>query len=175
MEVNGNSSGSSGFTLIELLITIAVAAILLGAAVPSLRTFTANNQVVAASNSIVTGLNLARSTAVTSGEEVALCPSSNESTCSDNDWDKGWIVFDDSEANGIPAEAERIRVATLTGGLSDSTNGQIVIFEADGTTTLSSTVNIEICYSDTDVTNRCQQISVSPFGVISSTRTTAAS
>lgn len=174
MEVNRGSSKSKGFTIIELLITIAVAAILLGVAVPSLQNFTANSNVIAAGNSIVAGLNLARSAAVTSGEEVALCPSSNESTCSDNDWDKGWIVFDNSDANEIPAEAEKIRVATLTGRLSDSANGQIIVFEADGTTTLLSTVNIEICYSDTNVSNQCRQISVSPFGVISSTKTTAA-
>jgi type IV fimbrial biogenesis protein FimT len=175
MDVNRNFSGSRGFTLIEILITVAVAAILLGVAVPSLQNFTANSQVTAAANSIVTGLNLARSTAVTLGEEVAICPSSNESGCSDNNWDVGWVVFDNSDANDIPADAERIRVATLTGGLSDSTNGQMVVFEPDGTTTLSTTVNIEICYGDTGVTNQCRQISVSPFGVISSTKTTSSS
>ena len=99
MEMNRSSSKSKGFTIIEILITIAVAAILLGVAVPSLQNFTANSQVAAASNSIVSGLNLARSTAVTLGERVAICHSSDESTCStvdamDKDWDKGWIVFE---------------------------------------------------------------------------------
>lgn len=172
MEMNGSSSGSKGFTVLELLITMVVAAIILGWAVPSLVTFSANNQVVTASNSIVTGLNLARSTAVTSGERVAICPSANGSTCS-VDWDKGWIVFDDSDEGGVPVEAEMIRVATLSGSLSNSANVQVIVFEADGTTDQSSDLSIELCNTDTGVTDRCQQISISPFGVISSSKTTA--
>jgi type IV fimbrial biogenesis protein FimT len=175
MEMHENSSGNKGLTVIELLITIAVAAILLSVAVPSLQTFTANNQIFAAQASIVEGLNLARFTAVTSGEEVAICPSANESACSDDNWDKGWIVFDNSDGNEIPADAERLRVSTLTGGLSDSANGQMVVFESDGTTTLSSAVTITICHMDTDVTDQCRQVSVTPFGVISSSKTTATS
>jgi type IV fimbrial biogenesis protein FimT len=178
MELSGNSPGSKGFTIIEMLITIAVAAILLGVAVPSLQNFTANGQVVAASNSIVAGLNLARSTAVTLGERVAICHSDDESACtvdeSDKDWDKGWIVFEcDPDITASCVMGESRRVVTLSRGLSDSADVQVIVFEADGTTNQSSVLSIEICNDDTDVTNQCRQISVSPFGVISSSKTTA--
>ena len=152
---------------------VAIAAIIVTMAVPSLQTFTANNQIIAAQNSLVGALNLARFTAVTSGERVAICSSIDEGNCSDDNWDKGWIVFDNADGNGIPAAAEKVRVATFTGRLTDTADGQIVVFEPDGTTTLASAVTISICFTDTDVTNQCQEISVSPFGVISSTKTTS--
>jgi type IV fimbrial biogenesis protein FimT len=175
MELSRNFLRSKGFTLIELPITISVAAVILSLAAPSLQTFTANNQILSAQNSLVGALNLARFTAVTSGERTAICSSIDEGTCSDDNWDKGWIVFDNADGNGIPAAAEKVRVATFTGNLTDTANGQIVVFEPDGTTTLASAVNISICFTDTNVTGQCQVITVSPFGVISSTKTTSSS
>jgi type IV fimbrial biogenesis protein FimT len=173
MEVNRSSSKSKGFTIIEVLITIAVAAILLGVAVPSLQNFTANSQVSAASNSILAGLNLARSTAVTSGEEVVICPSADESTCAGNQWSKGWIVFDNADGNGTLAEAEKIRVVSQSGNLTGSEYENSIVFEQDGTTTLSGDIKIKVCFGDTDVTNQCREVTVTPFGVISSSKTTS--
>ena len=173
MKVIRGCSKSRGFTILEVFIAIAVAAILLGVAVPSLRNFTANSQVVAASNSIVEGLNLARFTAVTSGDEVVICPSADESTCTDEQWSEGWIVFGNADGNGTPAAAERIRVSSQTGNLVVSQYSGNIVFESDGTTTLISAANIKVCYKDSEVTTNCRTISVSPFGVIASTKTTS--
>ena len=121
----------------------------------------------------MSGLNLARFTAVTRGENVVICPSSDSSTCSNGSWEQGWIVFDDEDSNNTPAEAEIIRVASHSENISDSGYGLNIVFEADGTTTLGTTVNITMCHSDTSVTNKCRQISINPFGLISSQKTTA--
>lgn len=178
MEVNRSSLKSRGFTLIEILITVAVAAILLGVAVPSLQKFTANNQVTSAANSIVAGLNLARSTAVTLGEEVAICGSADENACSLVDfknkelYNRVWRVFDN---------ADTIRLGTLDRGLSVTLSGDepsnnsdpLVEFGPDGTTTdLTSDLKIKIC-GNLDVTTDCSEITVTRFGVISSTKTPA--
>jgi prepilin-type N-terminal cleavage/methylation domain-containing protein len=179
MELSRNSLRSKGFTIIELLITLSVAAVIISMAVPSLQTFTANNQIIAAQNSLVGALNLARFTAVTSGARVAICSSIDEGNCSDDNWDKGWIVFDNADENKILAVAEKVRVATFTGRLvatftgPDLIPGQRVDFDPDGTTTQNSEVTILICFTDTDVTDQCQEIKVSPFGVISSNKTTS--
>lgn len=82
-----------GFSLIELLITLAIAAILLAIAAPSMREFAARQALVSASNSLVTGLQLARSTAVKNGQPALLCPSLHAGSCgAAEDWSHGWLV-----------------------------------------------------------------------------------
>lgn len=82
-----------GFSLIELLITLAIAAILLAIAAPSMREFAARQALVSASNSLVTGLQLARSTAIKSGQPALLCPSRQAGHCDDaTAWSHGWLV-----------------------------------------------------------------------------------
>jgi type IV fimbrial biogenesis protein FimT len=165
----------TGFTLLEMMIAITVAAILLATAVPSLRQFRANNKVTAASNSIVTALNVARFNAVTRGENVLICPSSDSVSCSHGSWYKGWIVF---RENGLsndaddftPAEADIIRVGVQTGELKqDPGFTASIVFEADGTTSATGAdLVIDVCYSDTGLSKRHRQISINPFGLISS-------
>lgn len=87
-----------GFTLLELIITIALAAILLGLAVPSMHTFIQNNRITGQTNELVAALNLARSESVKRGRPAWLCASTNPDdespTCSGgNDWDDGWLVM----------------------------------------------------------------------------------
>ena len=80
-----------------------------------------------------------RAEAVKRGVAVSLCPSANQSSCTDSDsWTGGWIVFQDGAAAGTPstagAGAEIIRVwYALDGGSSFSGNGtRWLRFGADG-------------------------------------------
>jgi len=82
-----------GFTLIELLVTVAVLLLLLVLGVPEYRRMTENNRQVAAINTIVGALNLARTEAVKRGRTVTLCGSSNGTACNTANWESGWIVF----------------------------------------------------------------------------------
>jgi type IV fimbrial biogenesis protein FimT len=89
----------SGFTLIELMITLAVVGILLMVGVPSLKTFLQSNQLVAASNELISALHVARSEALKLNSRVSICESSDGKSCSNTgSWKNGWIVFVD--ANG---------------------------------------------------------------------------
>lgn len=88
---------NSGFTLIELMVTLSIAAILMGIAVPSFQTTIKSNRIVTQTNQLVTALNLARSEAIKRGVQVTVCKSADRATCTTNgNWDQSWLVFVDS-------------------------------------------------------------------------------
>lgn len=97
-----------GVTLIELMITIAVALILLGVAVPSFQNIIRTNRIVALTNELATALHLARSEAVTRGTRVTVCNSANAQTANPSCatgtnpavWGNGWLVFVDADQDG---------------------------------------------------------------------------
>ncbi len=73
----------AGFTLLELIVTIAVASIILGIAVPSFRAMSINNRLATQANDIVGAINLARSEAIKRNRSVSLCRvrDGNDTTC----------------------------------------------------------------------------------------------
>ena len=93
----------SGVTLIEMLVTLAVAAILLAAAVPSFTSLVQNNRAAAQVNDLVVAMHTARGEAIKRGFPVTLCASANQNSCSGGaNWSGGWIVFQDGAATGDP-------------------------------------------------------------------------
>jgi type IV fimbrial biogenesis protein FimT len=86
-----------GFSLAELMTTLAIAGIGLSLAVPGLQNILADNRRAAAVNTLVTSLHLARSTAITRNEPVALCPSKSGFACDDGHWQDGWLQFTDTD------------------------------------------------------------------------------
>jgi type IV fimbrial biogenesis protein FimT len=64
-DVGKRMMNARGFTLIELLVTLAVAVILATAAVPGFQSMMARNQLASDFNEILSGLNYARSEAIT--------------------------------------------------------------------------------------------------------------
>jgi len=88
-------SDSAGFTLVELMVVIAVAAILVGLAVPGLRNLMAANQALGITDSFASALNEARSEAGKLGVPVALTTTGGLS------WGAGWNMFVDTNGNGV--------------------------------------------------------------------------
>lgn len=80
-----------GFTLIELLIAIAILAVLLGVGVPGFQETIRTNRVASITNDVVAALQIARSEAVRRGENVTVCSSNDQATCSGT-WADGWVV-----------------------------------------------------------------------------------
>lgn len=111
---------SAGFTLIEMIITLAIAAILLAVAVPSLRESMQKNRTTAASNELTGSMNVARSESVKRGTRVVVCKSANNADCVTSNaagYEQGWIIFVDSNNDAVRDAGEAIlRVHEAVGG-----------------------------------------------------------
>ncbi len=93
---------SQGVTLIELMVVLAIAAIMLTVAVPSLRESFTRNRLTNQANTFMAALNLARTEAIRRGQSVTLCKSSDGNSCqtTGKNWEIGWIAFVDTDKNG---------------------------------------------------------------------------
>ncbi|HIQ15345.1 MAG TPA: prepilin-type N-terminal cleavage/methylation domain-containing protein [Leucothrix sp.] len=97
-----NMHKKNGFTLIEALVTVSIASILISIAVPSFKTMLKNNRITAATNEFVTALVLARSEALKRNNNVSVCTTLDQQTCSNtSDFANGWIVFMDCNLDGV--------------------------------------------------------------------------
>jgi type IV fimbrial biogenesis protein FimT len=107
---------SQGMTLIELMVAITIVAILAAIAIPSFRRFTAENRTIAATNDLVTALNLARSEALRRSGNTVVCTSSDQANCSGStSWADGWIVFSDRNRNDTVDAGELLQAWSAVG------------------------------------------------------------
>lgn len=92
---------NSGFTLLELLITVALISVLAAFAIPSMRSFSQNDRLTTNINTMIGHLAYARSEAVKRHAQVSICVSNDTVSCTGgNNWEDGWIVYVDADANG---------------------------------------------------------------------------
>ena len=80
---------AKGFTLIELMVTVALVAILMAVAVPSMTTFQRNAQLTSFSNTLLSAINAARGEAMKRGKSAMVVPVDG------SNWSSGWVVFVD--------------------------------------------------------------------------------
>jgi type IV fimbrial biogenesis protein FimT len=99
-----------GLTVIEVLIAFSVFAVVLLIAAPNVSSLVQDHYIKNAGSDLFASLSLAKSEAVRRHSTVRLCPSSDGKSCrADGDWNKGWLVFTDGNANGVPDEIELIQ------------------------------------------------------------------
>lgn len=99
----------SGLTLIELMVAMAIAIVVLAIGVPSFVGMMSTNQAAGYANDLVGAIRLARSEAVKRADSVTICASNAGQTgCSGQNWQNGWIVFVDDDADGTYDGGEEI-------------------------------------------------------------------
>lgn len=100
---------SAGFTLIELLVTLAVLAVVMAMAAPSFTGLIQSNRLTTAANELVAALQTARVEAVRRNRRVALCPTTNGTSCSGDasNWTRV-IVFADTNSDGAVSAGEEV-------------------------------------------------------------------
>jgi type IV fimbrial biogenesis protein FimT len=103
-----------GFTVVELMVVVALIAILLGIAAPSVQNLTQNARMSAQANDLLADLAMARSEAIKRNVRVAICSSSNGLGCTGGTplrpapWETGRIVFVDTNQDGMRDGNEEI-------------------------------------------------------------------
>jgi type IV fimbrial biogenesis protein FimT len=130
-----------GFTLIEFAVVMAIIAILVSIATPSIITMMANADMRSTTSSLMGDLGTARAEALRSRQAITVCPS-NAGTCG-TDWSKGWTVFMDSDGNGLLSSADRIvRVQEGVDGNTTIAGPATFTFRSSGT--VSAAGNFEV-------------------------------
>jgi len=106
MKIHAHGTGA---TVLELMVTLAIAAILVTAGVPSFQGYLLRQHVRTAVNQLHHDLMLARSEAVYRNSVVIACPGAPEVGCADQpDWSDGWIVFEDADGDRALSASETV-------------------------------------------------------------------
>ncbi|MBL4835290.1 MAG: GspH/FimT family pseudopilin [Pseudomonas sp.] len=136
-----------GFTLLELMITLTVAAVILGLAVPAFQTTIAKNAVKSATRDLVTTLNAARAQSMSSRTPVTVTPEGGN-------WNNGWTMqYQNSvESDETYVPSSRIQIRSAITSLTFRPQGG----RAAGANTLV------VCHADADIPGR--RVTVSFLG-----------
>ncbi|MGA0586052.1 GspH/FimT family pseudopilin [Dyella sp. KRB-257] len=93
----------AGFTLIEQIMAVAILAVLVSIAAPSLGSLVSRNRLQTAQMDYIAGLQHARATAITHGLPVVFCPSRDGQHCEATPvWENGWLLGEDRNGDNQP-------------------------------------------------------------------------
>jgi type IV fimbrial biogenesis protein FimT len=152
-----------GFTLIELIVAVSILSILMGVAAPSLRDLFMNAAITGQANDLLSSLAVARSEAIKRGVRAGVCTSTTGTSCTNSQWDQGWLVFIDADNDGnIDAGTQPLRTQgaieaqntfTSTGHGTNGGGGRYIEYSPSGTLigTLAN-VTFTLCDSRTTAT-----------------------
>ena len=105
-----NKGKQLGFTLTEMMVTIAIAGILLGAAIPSFQAIFLKNTTIAYTDDFKMALYLAQSEAVKRNTNILIAPK----TTGNDIWEDGWNIFIDGNSNNTFESADDELIRTYT-------------------------------------------------------------
>jgi type IV fimbrial biogenesis protein FimT len=145
------SKPARGFSIVELVVTLAVAAVLLAAAIPSFQSVIRSNRMSSQANELVTAFTLARSEAVKRNGTIAVCSadtSTSPPTCG-TDWAEGTMVFADADGDGVHDTGEEIVRVFRAINPDDSITAtpstvNVVQFTGRGMTTLTGALQLQL-------------------------------
>ena len=114
---NPSDRMQQAMTVIELLIALAVLGIIILVAVPGSSLLVEQYHLRSVSSNLVDGLYLAKEEALRRASTVRVCPSNDGRFCrTDGDWNHGWLVYSDGNADGMVQEIELLEAFTTPDG-----------------------------------------------------------
>lgn len=147
--------GGRGFSLVELMMTLAVLAVLLVVAVPSLRDAVRRHRVTAASNALLADIAYARSEAILGGMAASVCASSKDRKSCDQTkaYEPGWLVHlgiagKDGAIPALRPLGLPLRVAARRDGVSIQGLDSTLSFDALGQldTSVKKPLRFTVCF-----------------------------
>jgi type IV fimbrial biogenesis protein FimT len=154
-----------GFTMIEMMVTVAVLAVIMMVAAPSLAGFVRSSKVRSAQSEMIASLMLARSEAAKRGMTVGLAASA---PTSGNEFGNGWTVWVDTNEDGVVDSGELVlrTYPSLNAAvvLGTTRNITTLAFNSSGFLTPSTAVNFKACGGNSDTTKGFA-IRVDPVGL----------
>ena len=108
MQASPRPHRSAGFSLIELLTVLVILGLVAGLGLPSFLDVIARNRVVSQHNEILAGLSYARAEAIRRNVPVALCAANAAQTACQVAWDRNWLVWQDTDADGVVDAGEDV-------------------------------------------------------------------
>lgn len=132
LRVVRSSSRSGGFTMVELSVTVALMAILLAIAAPSMTGMIRDARISTQADLLVSTLNSARLEAIKQRTDMTVCPLANpdaDVACSNAaaDWSAGFGIWDVGDATAIPPRPASIIQRVQAKGDATVTNAALSV------------------------------------------------
>ncbi len=156
-----------GFTVIELMIVLAVTAILLALATPNLRGVIERNQLLGQANELAGAMALARSEAVSRGQQTGVCASDDQGASCGAAWSgNDVVVFIDDDASGAFSAGDRVlKVLSTSDDLTVTGAANEFLFRPNGFGVLTADdLDLTVCH---DGNTDCRQVQIRPSGIVS--------
>lgn len=161
---------SAGFTLVELMIGIVILAVLATVAVPAFNDAATNSRLTSYANTFSASLRMARSEAIKRNAAVKMCPSSDGANCATTgDWQQGWIVFQDTDDDGVldSGETRFLQEPALSSDYvlgEGSTPPTALKFLGSGMSGLSAQLDLTLCRATPDPGSKKRTLSIDVTG-----------
>lgn len=145
---------TTGFTLIELMVSLAVAAVLIGLAVPAFNDLVRQRAMISRANDLVLALGYARSEAVRRGGLVSV--RAIDADDDDNEWGPGYCVVTVDPDTGDPGDCDSDEVLRTFAGFEDATldgpdGVEVISYNGRGLPNLAAAASISLCSLDETV------------------------
>lgn len=139
-----------------------IIAIVMSIALPSFQTAINNGRIASARDGLANAIKMARSEAVFSKIPTTICASADQLSCSGTgDWDNGWIIFNDADADGQFDAGETLVDVFYGGGaviIGAGNGGGAITFQATGMKANAAVDNIGFCDPDAELDGKSLSI-----------------
>jgi len=165
---------SNAFTLLELIVTLAIAIILIGIAIPSFSDSIIRNRIASNVNNLLGAIHMARSEAVKLGTDIELCKknAASDGCANGGGWDQGWLIREVADTTSILLVHDAFKDKyTLKGSVEVA---DLIRFSPSGETNLLMTAIFVFCYNNV-ADSKSKVVEINRFGMAKVRKETTAS